>query len=411
MRVLYLNPCAQMGGAETSLVELLASIRFTEPTWDLILILGENGPLVEKAKALGVHVRVIPLPVAIGKLGDSGKRGRAGLLSGLFASLGYIRVLKRVIRTERPQLIHSTGFKMHVLSAWARPRGIPLIWHIHDYVQSRPLMSRLLRWHAGRCTSAIVNSRSVAADLRSALGSRVPVDCIYNAIDLARFSPVGARLDLDAVSHLPAPHEPTVRVGLIATFAWWKGHRVFLKALSLLPLELRVWGYIIGGPVYRAAGSQESMEALREEAINLGLEGRVGFTGHVDDSASAIRALDIVIHASTLPEPFGMVIAEAMGCAKPLVVSNAGGARELFDEEVEALSHQPGDAQVLAQQITRLVKDRALGARFGQAGRAKAERSFDRKRLGREVLRVYRGLGNGSTSDAFSVKESEVRSA
>ena len=57
-----------------------------------------------------------------------------------------------------------------------------------------------------------------------------------------------------------------------------------------------------------------------------GLESRVGFTGFVQDSATAMRALDIVVHASTDPEPFGLVIAEAMACGKPVVASRAGGA-------------------------------------------------------------------------------------
>ena len=51
MRILYLNPCGQMGGAETSLRELLASIRAAEPEWDLWLVLGEDGPLAGKARA------------------------------------------------------------------------------------------------------------------------------------------------------------------------------------------------------------------------------------------------------------------------------------------------------------------------------------------------------------------------
>ena len=53
----------------------------------------------------------------------------------------------------------------------------------------------------------------------------------------------------------------------------------------------------------------------------------VGFTGRIDDVPAALRALDIVVHASVEPEPFGLVIAEAMACGRPVVVSRAGGRR------------------------------------------------------------------------------------
>ena len=107
-----------------------------------------------------------------------------------------------------------------------------------------------------------------------------------------------------------------VRIGLVATFARWKGHARFSTRSRRLPESLPVRGYVIGGPVYETAGSQVSLDELRAAVAALGLEGRVGFTGFVEDAAQAMRALDVVVHASTEPEPFGLVIAEAMACAR-----------------------------------------------------------------------------------------------
>lgn len=393
MKILYLNPCSQMGGAETSLVELLASVRAAEPAWQLALLLNNEGPLAIKARALGVPVRVVPMPAALEKVGDSGWGGRQAILKALPAAANYLHRLRRAIHSEQPDLIHATGFKMHVLSTRARPRGVPVIWHIHDYVRTRPLMSRLLRWHAGRCADVIVNSRSVAADVRAALGRQPKIETIYNAIDLQRFSPAGPKLDLDALSGL-APAEPgTVRVGLAATFARWKGHHTFLKALSMLPSMPGIRGYVIGGPIYQTAGSQHTIEDLRQKAQRLGLEGRVGFTGFLDDTPSAMRALDVVVHASTQPEPFGMVIAEGMACGKAVIAANAGGAMEIFEDQIDALGHAPGDAAALANRIAQLAGDDNLRVLLGRAGRAKVEAEFNGARLAREMSRVYRLFG------------------
>jgi glycosyltransferase involved in cell wall biosynthesis len=105
-----------------------------------------------------------------------------------------------------------------------------------------------------------------------------------------------------------------------------------------------------------------------------------------------MRALDVVVHASVQPEPFGMVIAEAMACGKPVVVSLAGGAAEIVRDGVDALGHPPGDAAALADRIRVLVEDAELRARLGRAARAAAESRFDRARLAKELGPLYARL-------------------
>lgn len=392
MRVLYLNPCGQMGGAETSLLELLRSVRAAVPDWELWLVLGEDGPLAGKARDQGVQVSVVPFPRALARTGDVSPRtlGAFGSLAMSTASaVLYASRLARAIRRIAPDVIHTNGLKMHVLGAWSGPKGTPVVWHIHDYVGSRRFMGRLLRRFSKRCAAAIVNSQSVAADL-NALMPRLKKTVIYNAIDLERFSPAGERMDLDRACGLSTPSGDTIRVGLVATFARWKGHKVFLKALSQLPSQLPVRGYIIGGPIYQTSGSQWTLEELKKEVEQLGLAGKVGFTGALDNPAAAMRSLDIVVHASTQPEPFGMVIVEAMGCGKAVIVSQAGGALELIEEGRTALGHPPGDVRALAFEIERLAGDEPLRARLGAAGRAEAVRRFDGSRLARELTGLYR---------------------
>ena len=391
MRIVYLNPCGNLGGAETSLCALLASVRAAEPSFDLWLVLGEDGPLANIARDLGVEVRVRPFPPSLRRLGDAGTgRLEAGLalLNATPGTARYAWELAAWLGKMQPDIVHTNGLKMHLLGAWTRPHGNALVWHIHDYVGRRPLMSRLLRRFRKSCAAVIANSKSVASDLQSVLPS-VRIKPIYNAIDLERFSPKGNKLDLDRLAGLAPAATGTIRTGLVATFAKWKGHKVFLEALARLPDEAPVRGYIIGGPIYQTSGSQWTRPELEQEVDRLGLRGKVGFTGFVQDVAPAMRALDMVIHASTEPEPFGMVIIEGMACGKPVIASQAGGACELFRDGETALGHVPGDSQSLARQILRLASDGALRQQLGQAGRRVAETRFHGQRLAQELLALY----------------------
>src|SRR6202035_1639933 len=102
--------------------------------------------------------------------------------------------------------------------------------------------------------------------------------------------------------------------------------------------------YVVGGALYQTNGSQFAIDDLRRYAADRGIGEMVGFTGFVAKPEEALRALDIVVHASTEPEPFGLIIAEAMACGRAVIASDAGGAREIFTAGVDALSHAPGNA-------------------------------------------------------------------
>src|SRR5262249_31126263 len=147
----------------------------------------------------------------------------------------YVSRLRSLLVRCKADVIHSNGLKPHVLAALAAPRHARIIWHVHDYVQSRPLISRLMRIHASRCAVTLANSHSVARDLKPICAQRSPIRVIHNVVDLQRCSREGPRLDLDRLAGLPPAKHGTLRVGIVATMARWKGHEVFFRALAMLP--------------------------------------------------------------------------------------------------------------------------------------------------------------------------------
>lgn len=403
MRIVFLSPSGELGGAETALLDMLAAVREARPDWHLATIAASNGPLVQKAAAYG-DAAAMPFPNALARLGEWGARGSvltrlrlgAGLVAASAPALSYARHLQRRLLEFHPDIIHSNGLKMHLLGARVRPSDARLVWHLHDYPAARRVTARLLISQATRCDALLANSDSVAAEARSLFGSRVPVHTIYNSVDLERFSPTGPRADLDALAGLPPLAPGGIRVGLVATFARWKGHSVFLEALARLRDVAHVRGYIVGDSIYQTDASQYSRDELRARAHALGVGDRVGFTGKVDDVSAVLRALDIAVHASTEPEPFGLVIAEAMACGRPIVVSRAGGAAEIA--QGGAVLHDPGNSAQLADCVRALAADAARRATLGRAGRETALRLFSRARLRETLIPVYESLASSPHS-------------
>jgi glycosyltransferase involved in cell wall biosynthesis len=394
VKIAYLNPGGAIGGAEMCLLDVLASLR---PDARPLVLLGDDGPLRVEVEALGIPCDVMALPAGVARLGDSGASGPARMLalaargaSAARETLAYRKRLAGRLRDEGVDLVQTNGMKMHLLGAWAAPRGVPVVWHLHDYLGSRAAMARLLRWSARPGVEGVAVSGSVADDARATLRGRIPVRAIHNAVDVGRFRPEpGDGPALDRAAGLPDAPAGTVRVGLVATFATWKGHDVFLDAASRVAAGLPVRFYVVGGPIYRSAGSQVALEALEARAASLGLDGRVGFTGHQADPVRALQSLDVVVHASTRPEPFGRVIVEGMACGRAVVAMSEGGAAELFVDGEDALGCPPRDPEALALAIARLASDAGLRERLGRAGRQAAVARFDRTRLADEWSSVY----------------------
>ena len=398
MRILFLNPIGNIGGAERVLLAAIAGVRRERPNATIRLIALSDGPLLEEAKRLGAEVEVVPMPKSLSGLGDSQLRGSGRFVkaeyalravSAAFAALRLVGRLRSAVRRFAPDLVHSNGIKTHLLSRYAVPRRIPVLWHIHDFYGLRPAAAGLLRRTAGRVHGAVAISQAVARDVAEVL-PKVPVTTVLNAVDLQRFSPgPGNFEELDRRAGFTNAPDGMIRVGLVATFAKWKGHLTLLDAAASLDLPIR-W-YIVGGAIYHTAAQFTEAE-LRAEVASRGLTDRVGFAGFTDDTAEVYRSLDIVVHASTLPEPFGLTIAEAMACGRPVAMSAAGGALELFTDGADALGFAPGDSLALAATVRKLVDDPAYRTRLGGAARRTAEGRFDQTRFGRELMAIIESL-------------------
>ncbi len=397
MRIQYLSSSGELGGAEVCLLDMMASLQREQPGWSLALIAAQDGPLLQRAAGMGVAIKVLPFPPSLSRLGDSkpstGRMARAvlgaKLAAGTYVAAGYSRKLRRCINEFAPDVLHSNSLKMNLLGAWAKRPRLPIIWHLHDYLSSRPFMSKAMRFYRNRCAAMLANSNSVRDDARSALADRTQVHTLYNAIDINEFAPEGPVADLDHLCNLPPPAVPAIRVGLLATMAWWKGHKDFIRALDLLDDLQSVRGYVIGGPLYHSEGSQVELEELRRLSQELKADHRIGFTGFVERPSAAIRALDIVVHASTRPEPFGRVIVEAMACARPVITTAVGGAAELISANYNALDFRMGDPAHLAERIRQLAEDPELRKQLGTAGRKTVIENFDRQRLGSQLAGFY----------------------
>jgi glycosyltransferase involved in cell wall biosynthesis len=148
-------------------------------------------------------------------------------------------------------------------------------------------------------------------------------------------------------------------------------------------------GIIVGEVAAESPGYLDALLTLRNE---LALADQVVFSGFRMDVPVVMSALDILVLASTSPEPFGRVLIEAMAAGTPVVAADAGAAREIIEDGVQGLLVPPGEAGAMARAIIYLLTHRDTAILMGQRGQDRVQKRFGVQQYCDNVQSVYRAL-------------------
>ncbi len=179
-------------------------------------------------------------------------------------------------------------------------------------------------------------------------------------------------------------------VGLVGLLIPWKGQELFVETVKQLAADMPEARFAIVGGTPDEFRYFETV--LKQIVADAALTGRVIFTGHVSDMARVYNGLDVVVSASTSPEPLGTMIIEAMTMARPIIAPDHGGAVEMIEHERTGLLFKHGDPIDLAEKIRRLHSGPALRMALGQAARGHALEVFAIREHVSQVEQVYRDL-------------------
>ena len=390
IRVLFLDHTAKVGGGEVALLNLIRNLdrSFICP----IVLLCAQGPLVQRIQPYA-ETHVLPLSDAVG--GASKDRlGWSSLLQCKAAFMACLHVWKvaRLARRLQADLIHTNSLKADIIGGLAgRLARIPVIWHVRDRIDPDYLPApvvRIFRWLTRTVPSYVIaNSKATLVTLQLAENGRQRTRVMHHGSNSVVHD--GCNVD-DSARPAQAQATPNgnVRIGLIGRISPWKGQHIFLEAAALLHPHYPAAKFeIIGAPLF----SEHKYEAhLHELCRTLHLINTVEFAGFVENVPQRIAQLDIVVHASTIGEPFGQVIIEAMAEQKPVVATNGGGVPEIVEDGTTGLLVPMGDAPKMAEALTYLLDHPEAAAQMGREGRQRVIAQFTIQKTARMVEAVYR---------------------
>jgi glycosyltransferase involved in cell wall biosynthesis len=378
-RILFIGHTADMGGAEFALLRLAREI--DRHRFELSAVLFSDGPLAGLLKDAGVCVEVFPLSEEVLKTSRHAAASSLFRVNAVLKTIPQIARLAKFLRDGEFDLVHSNSLKAGLIGGLAaRLAGRHFLWHLHDRITSDYMpggVARAMKVAIHHLPHFVI------------VNSRATLDTI-EPIDRSRCAVVYPGVEVDAVPRERPLRPDGALVGLIGRISSTKGQDVFLRAASQVVSRFPGARFqVIGGALFNDHPFEREVHAL---ASSLGLASVVEFTGFVPNVAERMAALDLVVHASPTPEPFGQVAAESMAAGKPVIATRAGGIPEIVIHEETGLLVTPGDADELAEAICRLLGDRALAARLAARGRERVVECFSIQQSARQVEQVYARL-------------------
>ena len=378
-----INHDGTFGGSHQAMFDLarhLDPLRYTP-----VILFYEDNPFAERLRSLGFRV----LTWGAEWRSEHGTRAR------WFSPRRVVRLGKAIARRvslllrERIDLVHINNSPSYSYYDWlpaARLLGIPCVTHLRGELY--PSTSGIVRWLNHRfdhyiAISSYVNGillrESFPADRISQIEDGVDIDTLLRSVKRTRAE---VRVELGV--------EPDVILAVMAGhLREWKGQDVVLRALADLNPEERSRIRVV------FAGSDDPSDiAFRQRLDALvqshALESCVSFLGGRQDVPDLMNAADLVLHASTRPEPFGLVVLEGMVLGRLVIAAALGGPLQIVADG-SGWTFDPTKPSQLTGLLRRVIQNPAITSSYSEAATARA-RAFTVQRTTSRVQNVYAGL-------------------
>lgn len=304
--------------------------------------------------------------------------------------------LVRMIQRESVCIVHSNTSAVIPGAAAALLTRTPHVWHIHEILVKPHMLGVALSTlvcFLSETVAAISDAVSDQVRAQSLVRPR-RMEVIWNGVDTERFSPAvdGRNCRAQLVGD-----EEVMLGGVVGRLSHWKGQSLLIQAAKLLAHRNEALKFVIAGSP--APGQEALLDQLQHDAAAAGMRERIRFVPYTDETPQLMAALDFLVLPSILPEPFGLVLVEAMASGRSVIAPSEGGPQEIVVHGETGLLFRPRDAADLARCIQLMASQPLMREQFGQRSRVRVEEMFSLEAFARRFVELYRSMLAANQTD------------
>lgn len=369
--ILFLHSSAELYGSDRSLFNLINNL--DEKKFNIFVILPENGPLTRKLESLE-NVKVIIGDIAVLRRKYLSIRG---MLNYFFSLIKSIRFVKKIINKNNIDIVYTNTSVVFCGGIAAKLSRKKSLWHVREIISSK--FERFIVSTIVDLFSNIIISNSKAT-AESFTKKTDKVKIVHNAIDTS-----------EVTNYRTVTLNEEFVIGMAGRINRWKGQKLFVEAAEIvLSNTSKTVTFKIAGDAFE--GEEYLVEELKEYIQQKNVQNEVELLGYVSDMDQFYNQIDVFVLPSTQPEPFGLVILEAMARSVPVVATNHGGPTEIIEDKTDGYLVDYSDPQEMAEVLLSLLNDREKAYVIGNNGKVKQNNKFSIKNQVKEIEKILIGI-------------------
>lgn len=363
--VLFIHSSSELYGSDRSLLNIVKNIDRDE--YNVHVILPCAGPLVEEMKKIS-NIKVNIFEVAVLRRKNLSIKGGLEYICNFNKSISYI---KKYIKDYSIDIVDTNTAVVFPGAIAAKKLKKKSVWHIREIIKSNfenKVISSIMNKYADLI---IANSKATGKALKV---NPEKVRVVYNAVT-------------DYEDTKDVIEKDRITIGMAGRINRWKGQKLFVDAAYIVHQSIPEARFKIAGEVY--TGEDYIRDELVEHIKEKGLENCVQLLGQVNDMSLFYKSIDIFVLPSIQPEPFGLVVIEAMDYSLPVIATNHGGPTEIIDDGIDGYLVDFTTADEMAKKIIVLASDSNLRQKIGMKGKEKKAKNFSVKSMTQGVEKVF----------------------
>ena len=392
-KILYIEGCRDgtVGGSHTCLYSLVVNL--DKKKYQPEVVFYQEHYYAEKLRGFGItvhilkNVRPVNFEIFFKKKNIQNKILIQSLLplQKLLNFYIFVRqsfILSRCIKKRNVNIDHLNN-SMNTNHDWmlaAKIAGVKLISHergITDHL-SRTAALLVNKVDYFVCMSKIISKPIIKNEN---LMNKTAV--VYDGIDISK---INITTDPNNIKLLYGIEDNNPIIGVIGNIKQWKGQETVVRATSILKKRWSSIRCMLVGDYNDKDFYKINLDKIIKE---LEINGNIIFTGFQSNPLDFINVMDVVVHASLQPEPFGMVNLEAMCMKKAIISTNIGGPVEIFNDGNDGILIEPGNPDLLANKLALLLDNPELRKNMGDKSYKKVMGKFTIKETVNRIDEIY----------------------
>ncbi|WP_133965435.1 glycosyltransferase family 4 protein [Eubacterium limosum] len=362
--VLFIHSSSELYGSDRSLLNIIKYI--DKSKFNVSVILPCHGPLVDEMKKIP-NITIEIFEIAILRRKNLSFKGMIKYIKNFIVS---IRFLKKYIIENKIEIVDTNTAVVFPGAIAARNTGVKSVWHIREIIKNS-LENKVISFLMQNYADLIV-ANSIATG-RAVNVSENKIRVVYNAVE--------------EKSGLLLKTHNQLTIGMAGRINRWKGQKLLIDAAEKVHQKFPDAVFKIAGDTFK--GEEKFKSDLQEYIKKKNLQDSVILLGQMDDMMDFYSSLDIFVLPSIQPEPFGLVIIEAMEFGIPVIATNHGGPKEIISNGINGYLVTYQDCTEMTDCIVKLLENPKLRSQIGINGKIKKREQFSIPTMVKRIEEIF----------------------